>query len=1199
MSIFKGTNTTTRAEKISSFTVATAEYGESVPEILGTTRISGNVIDYGDFTANEHRETQRSGKGGGSKTTTITYTYTVAIIFALCEGAIAGINRVWIDKDIYYYPNDAIQLKLFDGSENQAPWSYNLSKHPEKALSYPGLAYMAGVIDLGNNGSLPNFNFEVKGKLLETGDGIDVNPADYILYVMNRIGLGDIPIEGIENYRKYCREADLLISTPSDDLKAKAAREIINDIAELTNAFIFWSSDQFKIVPLDDRPVGEWQPNRTILYDLTPDDLLEQSDGACVSYSRKDSSELYNRFTVEFLNRSNAYEKESVSYEDRADIQAYGLKQASTINAHYIYKKSRAVFLAERAAWRNKYERNKYTFSLDWSYCRLEVGDLVTLTDPNIGLDRQVAIIDSVTEDSDGILTYTAISRAPGDYSAATFDVHENERPYTNFSPEPGDIEKPAVFQPPSELTSNGNELWIGCKGKLSSWGGCNVWVSDDNEHYREIGKITNTARIGALANTISKDSTVLEVSINDMLLSGSTTDAERGNTLCWIGGECLSYTTAIMLENGNYQLSGLVRGQYNTQAAAHAAGTMLVRCDAAIIKQELRKEDIGKKIYLKFTSYNIFGAREQSLADVEKYEYIITDYYIPPVTELTAYNRYRQINDGVSRYDIVVKWQPPELATYMTAHVWYKTSGEQIERAANLEGIAVEDIGFYGDWIYGGSGKDQAIIPQAIVGDRYLIAVTTQDEFGATTSPDSAPQTEILVAMKTTVPNMPDGFGITFGAQAMAYWDDVTNSDIVYYELRLDQQPGIENEMLLARTNANSITVTLPSRKGKLYLYAKSAIGKYSFPAELEYNKSEPPKPKAPAVTAKLGGMAIKAEPVPSGCKGVNYYINDVKLYSQNNIITYTCDAGIYDVQVSYVDIFGEGPLSDKSICVVEVKITNDMLEDEAITLSKVDANIKASLDKVETNAEGLLDLARNTNDNFLLINQSIDGINTIINSHDESISQLNLTASELSSTIVSNKNAQDTINQNMASSIQQTSQSITAIVTELGKSPDDCSYSAISQLQNNINLRVEKAKVISQINLSPETITIDGKLIHITGDTVFDDNVIIGKMLQAGCITTEKFAADAISLTGALSIIGGAVKLSEEGLRLTSNDNSYTLFNSDGINYVDKNGVVYAQVKKMIIGKAYDGQYIRFSAPWDSVPSVITVPMSIRTND
>lgn len=75
MSLFKGRTTVTRANKISDFTIATAEYGSAVPEILGTTRIGGNVLYYDDFTAHEHKETHRAGKGDGlSRLTLLTLT---------------------------------------------------------------------------------------------------------------------------------------------------------------------------------------------------------------------------------------------------------------------------------------------------------------------------------------------------------------------------------------------------------------------------------------------------------------------------------------------------------------------------------------------------------------------------------------------------------------------------------------------------------------------------------------------------------------------------------------------------------------------------------------------------------------------------------------------------------------------------------------------------------------------------------------------------------------------------------------------------------------------------------------------------------------------------------------------------------------------------------------------------------------------
>ena len=1205
MSIFKGKTVVNRAEKIADFTIATAEYGSAVPEIIGTTRTSGNIIYYDDFTAHEHKETQRSGKGGGSKTVSITYTYTVAIIFALCEGAIKGLGKVWKNKDIYNYPSDEIGMTLYYGTNEQQPWPYVVGKHPEKALPYKGLAYMAGVIDLGSNASLPNFNFEVKGKLTEGGDGVDVNPADYILYILNKIGMGDVKISGIENYRRYCAAADLLISTPMDESKSRTAREIVNEIATITNAFMFWSNDQFKIVPLADRAIGSWEPNRTIMYDLTPDDFLPQSNGACVTYARKDSSEIYNRFTVEFINRANGYEKESVSYVDSDDLKEYGLRQASTTKALYIYTKKRAVFLAEELARKNKYERNQYTFKLDWAFCRLEVGDLVTLTDPSIGLNKQVALIDSVTEDAQGLLTFTAISRAGGDYDAAIYDVHDTDRPFVDFSPEPGDVDVPAIFQPPTELTSNGNELWIGAKGKSKNWGGCNVWVSDDNQHYSEVGKITNSARLGSLAAAVNASADEIEVTVNGTLLSGTEQDAQRANTLCWLDGECLSYTTATMLQNGNYKLSGLIRGQYNTTAADHAAGAKFVRCDETLLKSPLKKEDVGKKLWIKFTSYNIFGAREQSLADVEPYEYTILPYYIPPVLSVTAHNRYRELQDGVSRYDIVVDWTPPDFANYLQGDVWYKTSNNQSDAIVLAEGVPADRLGYNGPWIFGGAGKNQVVIPQAIVGDSYLIAVCTKDEYGVSNSPDMAPQTEILVALKTNIPNTPDGFGITFGDAVILSWEEVINADVIFYEVRYDQNPGAEDANLIARTNGTSATVTLNARTGTLYLYAKSAVGKYSTPAVLKYNKALPPKPTLLSATARLGGMSIIAGNVPSGCNGVNFYIDEsILIQSKNTTVTHSCEAGIHSVAAAYTDIFGEGPKSDSINCTVKIKVDNGMLEDEAISIGKVDKNLKVEFERIHTNAKNLTELGNSlqtlseqTNENFSRIDNDISGITTTVSKHSDSISQLQQNADSITLTVQSNKNYQDNINEQITSSVKQNADSITSIVTELNGKAEDCSYSAITQLRDSINLRVKSEDIINQINLSKEGVKIDGKYIHITGETVFDNNIISKAMLQANSVSADKLAAETISLGGALKVVGGAVTLSGDGLKVAETDGSYTLFDHSGISFFDEYGKKYAMVKKQIIGTAQDGQYVQFTNPWKYVPKVICTPIDLAS--
>lgn len=1210
MSLFGGGTTVTRADKISEFTVNTAEYGAPVTEILGTTRISGNVIYYDDFTAIEHREEMHSGKGGGHTQVNITYTYTVAVALGLCEGEIEGIRQVWIGKNVYTYPSDTIQLTLFKGTKNQEPWAYTVGKHPDKALPYSGLAYMAGVVDLGSGGYLPQYNFEVQGKLLHTGDGIDVNPADYIRYVLDKIGLKEVEIEGLQNYREYCAAADLLISTPSDKSRLQKARDIINDIAKLTNAYIFWSNDRFKIVPLEDRAVGAWEPNRTILYDLTSNDFIPQSGGALVTYQRKDSSAIFNQFPVEFINRDNGYEKESVSYTLTEDVVMDGVRQAEPVQAHYLYTKQRAVKLAEQIARRNKYCRNKYTFKLPWNFCRLEVGDLVSLTDEYSGLDKEVVIIDSVVEDTNGILTFTAISRPPGRYKAPKYEVKDTKRPFVDFNQPAPDTDTPVIIQPPADLTANGLEVWLGARGKEKGWGGCEVYVSDDNTHYKHIGSISAAARMGVLTKGITKDERDIFVRTNGTFISGTKQDAERGNTLCRLDGECLSYQTAVLQSDGTYKLCDCIRGQYHTVQTEHKEGDMFCRIDETLLRVPFRKEDIGKKIWVKLPAYNIFGSGMQEISEVTAYQYQLKPYYIPPVTNVTAYTRYRQLSPGELRYDVVISWAKPQgMQTYLEGDVWYRIVST--EKATPLADA----------WTFGGSGETQAVIPQALAGDVYKIAVCTKDRWGNVTDPDFAPYTTVRIAIKSDMPTTPEGVSITFDTVPHVQWQEVTNTDIAYYEVRSDTFPGEGGAALLARTNSTTTAVTLTHRSGTIYVYAKNALGKYSAPAILTYNKPAPPAGKNVVIQPNIATIGIVADPLPEGCIGMTVYINNEVAYSTNNALTYPAKPGIYTIAIAYRDYFGEGEKTPSYMTTVRKTIDPALIAAESITadkidsavadaiqsdvlsrvggkidtkvevlqknvLSRVDGKIDGKLGSLRTDLNGSIDAVRgNVQDlkrradtlfgQVTGLKESVDGISSVVNDRVQksvsgfvqradrlegmvkdatnNLSALSQRATAIESAVQTATQDREHIRSQL-SGIQQTSAGIvsrvervesdnekqyeilhdidnreerhksalesritqqadriTSVVGNLSsvESAKAAGYSAITQLQDAIGLKVSKGDVKSEVALGLQGVTLSGKQVHITGDTVIDKDVITKGMIQADCFSGIKMEA------------------------------------------------------------------------------------------
>ncbi|MDK7739968.1 phage tail protein [Veillonella nakazawae] len=1029
--LFRGKSTTSRADMIADFQINTASYGEVVPEILGTTRVSGNIIDYDDFTAHEHKSTTKAGKGGGAKHTNITYTYSVAAAIALCEGPIAGIGKVWRDKEVYKYPNEKIELTLFNGEIAQAPWPYMTSKHPEKALPYSGLAYMAGVVDLGERGSLPQYNFEVYGKLRDTGDGTDVNPADYIEHVLQSVG-ADVQIEGIENFRAYCKAADILISTPPEQKSAKA-QQIINDIAEITNSLVFWSTDRLKIVPLADKPIGTWTPANQIQYNLTADDFIAGTDGQLILYKRKDTSEAYNEATVEFINRANSYEKETVSFEVVADVQRNGLKPASKKSAHYLYTKARAQYYAEQLAMKRLYAKTQYTFRLDWAFCTLEVGDLVTLTDEACQLNKQIVVITAVNEAADGQLEFTAEGKPAGTYAPARYDVHENERPFIDYNQAAPSVNDVAIFQTVGDV--GGNQVFIGVNAP-SGWGGCSIWVSDTGENYRRIGSITQQARMGRTKNAFDKSANVCDVVLNQGVLKTVThVDAERANTLCWINGEALSYETVETHPDNWYTLKGLVRGQYGTNAINHNANERFVRVDEALFRYPYRKEDINKTIYLKFTSLNLFGSNEQGLDEVQEYTYKIVPYYIPEVDNLTLYTKYYEIGNGVLSFDVVAQFDVPQINSFDTVELWYR------------EGNA--------KWKYGGNGNGQISISGCELGHTYEVKAIVKDIHGNTSQGVTK---SITVAMKTEVPNAPQGFSITFSDKANFNWLEVRNADVDYYELRLDTRTG-QTDGLIGKSNNTTYSGMLRERSGKVYLYAHNPAKGYGVPAEVTYNVPIPPKPTNVKLTGTISGIGVVFENIPTGCKGANVYVDNTVYFTSTNAMSIPIEAGVYSVSVAYVDIFGEGPRTDATNIAVKAKIDSKLLDMEELGISDMDKAVKALKNEVGT------------------VKTSVDGFQSKLidqaNAFQHSISDLN---------------------------------------TNLG--------TQITQISNGIELKVNNAinsldgaALVSRINLSPAGTRIEGKLLHVTGDALFENNIITKGMLQAGSVTADKMQVDSLS--------------------------------------------------------------------------------------
>lgn len=283
---------------------------------------------------------------------------------------------------------------------------------------------------------------------------------------------------------------------------------------------------------------------------------------------------------------------------------------------------------------------------------------------------------------------------------------------------------------------------------------------------------------------------------------------------------------------------------------------------------------------------------------------------------------------------------------------------------------------------------------------------------------------------------------------------------------------------------------------------------------------------------------------------------------------------------------------------------ITTTVQENKDAT-DKAISQVSQKADNVKVTIENNLNNTDPSKSVYKSISQlqvNINGLTSTVqdnkNATDTQISQIKQNANSLSSTVQTYHTDTNNKISGLSSKISQNADSITSVVTNLSDSEKaKKNYSAIAQLNDDIDLRVAKDDVINQINISKESILIDGKKVHITGDTHFDNNVVVRGMIAAGAITADKLSASTMELTANQGIKGGGATLDTNGLTVRGSDGSYVVHGSSGMEFHDGNGNTFAMVGAMVMGTVKDGQWVKFTKPWKTVPNVIVTPISLQT--
>jgi hypothetical protein len=664
--IVGGVSNAKQQKAVGSLQFQTSQHGGVIPLVYGTTRVSPNLIEYDDFQATPSSRQGGAGKGGGGgKGGGQQYKYSASVIMGVCQGPIAGIGTVWWDKNVGAL--SSLPAAVYVGSDGQLTDPYWQTNHAADALGYSGTAtVVANNYAMGNTATLPNFSFEVHGSLSLSGtNGLDANPASIVSdFLTNpRYGAGFPPanLSDLTLYSTYCQALGMMLS-PTLDTQQEAQHHL-SDIVKITNSAIVWSGGLLKIVPYGDQTVSgygtTYAPNTTPIYSLGEDDFIVQESsvgtssgvvpgglalrsaagpitggfsGDPVRVARSTPADATNSIQLECLDRSNSYNTAVVEAFDQAAIALYGVRRDSSLKARAIVDPANVgPIVAQLMLQRALLFRNTYTFRLGWKYCLLEPMDLVQITDSLLGASALTVRITAVEEDEEGTLSITAEDFFGGFSTAALYPKQAAVGYVPNWSSAPGDINAPIIFEPPAALATGGLEIWVALSGS-SNWGGAQVWISSDGNSYALAGAVISPATQGTLIADLpshpSPDTTdILSVDLTESkggLVSVSAADAANLVTLCYVGGELLSYQTATLTGPNRYDLTTVYRGAYATMIVDHPTGAQFARLDGSIGRFSYPNNLIGQIIYLKFPSINIVGGGLQSLASVPVYTYMV-----------------------------------------------------------------------------------------------------------------------------------------------------------------------------------------------------------------------------------------------------------------------------------------------------------------------------------------------------------------------------------------------------------------------------------------------------------------------------------------------------------------------------------------------------------------------------------------------
>jgi hypothetical protein len=397
---------------------------------------------------------------------------------------------------------------------------------------------------------------------------------------------------------KYCRIMGFKFS---DSITSQVgAWDRIAAIMASANCDAVWSDGRLEFVPQEVLSLaggGEtWtpQPGRASpAYNLTASDFL-----APLQPSRRPVSEEKSILPISFSDRSQNYRTNTLDLMDAGATEYRGAKKAATVDCPWITSKSVAATSAWLRLRKNAISRTTWEGRLPWRFQRLQAMDLVSITEPRLGLAGEICRVRRLTRHADCSLT-VVLESAGSDYSVPTSPIVDD-----------GSVTTPVWFAPsildaslavvPVEYTGQASPGVLFAVAGPPDWQGSDIWVrwvvDDVPGDWQLVGEVLESTPMGYLTEEMGSLAPRPDLRPHPGLVPGAQDDwaGEFGLVQLELPSPSAAYSTgippalarigrefAVHFERANgtwvHRAKTLRRGLWGSTVEVHPPGTRVV----------------------------------------------------------------------------------------------------------------------------------------------------------------------------------------------------------------------------------------------------------------------------------------------------------------------------------------------------------------------------------------------------------------------------------------------------------------------------------------------------------------------------------------------------------------------------------------------------------------------------------------------